>query len=87
MLRRNSINNPLAELPVQTQRLYSALEVFRCTYSSREKPIWFQAPKRDVLLKKIGFSKTDIDIGIKKLVQSNLLQIQKQQNVRWYRLK
>ncbi len=86
MLRYNT-KNPLAELPVQTQRLYSALEVFRCTYSSREKPTWFRAPKRDVLLKKIGFSANDIDIGIKELIQSNLLQIQKQQNIDWYRLK
>ena len=79
--------NPLVGLPARTLRLYSALEVFKEAYPSCDKPEWFRAPKRDALMKKIGFSKTEIETGIRELIQANLLQIQEWQNTRWYCLK
>lgn len=82
----NHTQNPLVGLPARALRLYSALEVFRGAYASLSEPLWFQAPKRDVLLKKVGFSKTDIDTAINELLQANLLQIREHHNTRWYRL-
>ncbi len=83
----NHTQNPLVGLPTRALRLYSALEVFRGAYTSLSEPTWFRAPRRDALLKKIGFSKADIDTAISELTQANLLQIREQQNTRWYRLK
>lgn len=79
--------NPLIGLPAKTLRLYSALAVFKEAYPSCDKPEWFRVPKRDALMSKIGFSKTDIDTGIRELIQAGLLQIQERQNTRWYCLK
>lgn len=79
--------NPLVGLPPKTLRLYSALGVFKAAYPACNTPEWFRVPKRDALMKKIGFSKTEIDIGLRELIEANLLQIQERQNTRWYCLK
>jgi hypothetical protein len=79
--------NPLVGLPVKTLRLYNALEVFKKKYRSSEKPEWFHIPERDPLLQKIGFSKTEIETGLKELKQANLLQIREEQDTCWYCLK
>lgn len=79
--------NPLVGLPPRTLRLYNALEVFKKRYRSSENPEWFRMPRRDPLLQKIGFSKTDIENGLQELVQANLLQIHEGQDTKWYCLK
>ena len=79
--------NPLVGLPVKTLRLYNALEVFKKKYRSSEKPEWFSIPERDPLLLKIGFSKTEIETGIKELKRANLLQIREENDTYWYCLK
>lgn len=79
--------NPLVGLPVKTLRLYNALEVFKKKYRSSEEPEWFSIPERDPLLQKIGFSKTEIETGIKELKQANLLQIREEDDTCWYCLK
>lgn len=79
--------NPLVGLPVKTLRLYNALEVFKKKYCSSKEPEWFSIPKRDPLLRKIGFSKTDIETGVRELKQAGLLQVREEKNTCWYCLK
>ena len=79
--------NPLVGLPVKTLRLYNALEVLKKKYRSSDKPDWFFIPERDPLLQKIGFSKTEIDTGLKELKRVNLLQTREEQDTCWYCLK
>ena len=79
--------NPLVGLPPKTLRLYNALEVFKKRYGSSDNPEWFRMPQRDPLLQKIGFSKTDIESGLRELVHANLLQIEETEDTRWYCLK
>ena len=79
--------NPLVGLPVKTLRLYNALEVLKKRYRSSDKAEWFCIPERDPLLQKIGFSKTEIETGLKELKRVNLLQTREEQNTCWYCLK
>ena len=79
--------NPLVGLPVKTLRLYNALEVLKKKYRSSDKPDWFSIPDRDPLLQKIGFSKTEIENGIRELKRADLLQTREEQNTCWYCLK
>ena len=79
--------NPLVGLPVKTLRLYNALEVLKKKYSSSEEPEWFSMRERDPLLQKIGFSKMEIETGLRELKQANLLQIRKEDDTCWYCLK
>lgn len=79
--------NPLVGLPVKTLRLYNALEVLKKKYRSPENPEWFSIPERDPLLQRIGFSKMEIETGLKELMQENLLQIREEQDTCWYCLK
>lgn len=79
--------NPLVGLPVKTLRLYNALEVLKKKYRSSDKADWFRIPERDPLLQKIGFSKTEVETGIKELKQANLLQTREEQDTCWYCLK
>ena len=79
--------NPLVGLPVKTLRLYNALEVLKKKYRSSDKPEWFCIPERDPLLQKIGFSKMEIETGIKELKRADLLQIREEHNTCWYCLK
>jgi DNA-binding transcriptional MerR regulator len=79
--------NPLVGLPVKTLRLYNALEVLKKKYRSSDKPEWFFIPERDPLLQKIGFSKTEIETGLKELKRVNLLLTREEQNTCWYCLK
>ena len=79
--------NPLVELPVKTLRLYNALELLKKKYRSSDKPEWFSIPERDPLLQKIGFSKTEIERGIRELKKADLLQTREEQDTCWYCLK
>ena len=79
--------NPLVGLPVKTLRLYNALEVLKKKYRSSDKPEWFCIPEREPLLQKIGFSKTEIETGLKELKRVNLLQTREEQDTCWYCLK
>ena len=79
--------NPLVGLPVKTLRLYNALEVLKKKYRTADKPDWFCIPERDPLLQKIGFSKMEIERGIRELKQADLLQTREEQNTCWYCLK
>ena len=79
--------NPLVGLPPKTLRLYSVLGVFKREYSSSEKPEWFRVPEADQRLKNIGLSKKGVENAFQELVRANLLQIQEDQEARWYCLK
>ena len=79
--------NPLVGLPVKTLRLYNALEVLKKKYRSSDKADWFRIPARDPLLQKIGFSRTEIETGVKELKRANLLKIREEQDTCWYCLK
>ena len=79
--------NPLVGLPVKTLRLYNAFEVLKKKYRSSDQPDWFCIPERDPLLQRIGFSKTEIETGIKELKRANLLQTREEQDTCWYLLK
>lgn len=79
--------NPLVGLSAKTLRLYSALELFRGKTESLKKPEWFRTPNRDETLAKVGFSKTEIDLGITELIDAELLQIQDKNRDQWYCLK
>ena len=79
--------NPLVGLPVKTLRLYNALEVLKKRYRSSDKVDWFCIPECDPLLQKIGFSRTEIETGIKELKRANLLQTREEQDTCWYCLK
>ena len=79
--------NPLIGLSPAAIRLYSALQVFRQNYRSKNDGKWFQAPKRDKRLQEIGFSKGDIERGLTELVNAELLQTRSKSNTEWYQLK
>lgn len=79
--------NPLVGLPVKTLRLYNALEIFKKKYCSSTEPEWFRIPERDPLLQKIGFSKMEIETGLKELKRANLLRIREEDDTYWYCLK
>ena len=79
--------NPLIGLSPSAIRLYSALQVFRQTYRSKNDGKWFRAPERDKRLQEIGFSKGDIEQGFTELVNAGLLQTRSQSSTEWYQLK
>lgn len=81
--------NPLVGLSSSALRLYSALEVFQNQSKAccPDGPKWFQVSKRERILRRAGFSKTDIDKAITELLDANLLQIQDKENTKWYCLK
>lgn len=87
ILESNYTTNPLIGLSPATIRLYSALQVFRQTYQSKNGGQWFQAPQRDKRLQEIGFSKGDIEQGLTELANAGLLETRSQSNTEWYQLK
>ena len=83
----DTATNPLVNLSPAALRLYGALEVFRESYRSPRKKDWFYTPQLDQRLQQIGFSQHEVEKGFSELLRAGLLQVEKELDISWYRLK
>ena len=79
--------NPLVGLSSAALRLYGALEVFRDAYQCPELDGWFHTPQLNRRLERVGLTRSEVEKALAELSSAGLLEIRKNLNISWYRLK